>query len=296
MKSSVILINNPIAKKSSKNKIRQACSIFSAKGFSVKVLVTKQKGDAEEFARNSLRENPDMIVAAGGDGTINEIVNGMVGSKIPFAIIPLGTTNVLAKEIGIPENIKSAVEIAIQNHFKKISLGKITLAESLYMTRYFVLMAGIGYDGETVYNINNNLKKITGKGAYIFSGIKTLLKWDKKDLNFSANGKKYFSNSAIIGKASKYGGNFRVTPDVKLTDSFFQIALFKGSSRLDMLRYIKGIITGRLLKMEDVEFIKAKDIYVEGSAHIQIDGDYFGRTPARFGIAENALNLIYPAA
>ncbi len=294
MKSSVILINNPVAKKSSQNKIRQACDIFMSGGFSVKVLITKQKGDAENFARDSLKEKPTMIVAAGGDGTVNEIANGIAGSEIPLAILPLGTTNVLAKEIGIPENVKNSVHIAMQKSFRKISLGKITLTDSPFIKRYFILMAGIGYDGETVYNINQNIKKITGKGAYIFSGIKTLFKWNQKELKFLINDKNYLAYSAIIGKASKYAGNFHVTPDVKLTEPFFQIALFKGNSKLDMFRYITGIITGNLLKMKDVEFIKTKDITIDGSAHIQIDGDYFGKTPAKIEIEKDALRLIYP--
>ncbi len=294
MKSSIILINNPVAKNSSDNKIKQAFNIFTSGGFSVKVFVTKQKGDAEKIASDSLKENPIMIVAAGGDGTINEIVNGIAGSEIPLAIIPLGTTNVLAKEIGIPENIKDSVNVAMKNFVRKVSLGKITLTGSPVRKRYFILMAGIGYDGETVYNINENFKKITGKGAYIFSGFKTLLKWNQKELRFLINEREYFAYSAIIGKASKYAGNFHVTPDVKLTEPFFQIALFKGNSKIDMFRYITGIIAGKLLKMEDVEFIKCKDIVIEGSAHIQIDGDYLGMTPGKIEIEKDALRLIYP--
>jgi YegS/Rv2252/BmrU family lipid kinase len=294
MKSLVLLINNPVAKKSSENKIKQACSIFTSKGFSVEVFVTKQKGDAENFARNSLKENPAIIVAAGGDGTVNEIANGIVGSEIPLAILPLGTTNVLAKEIGIPEDIKSAVNIAAQNSFKNISTGKITLLEFPDITRYFLLMAGIGYDGETVYNIDENFKKITGKGAYIFSGIKTLIKWNQEELEFIINGNKYSAFSAIIGKSSKYGGNFHVTPDAKLTEHFFQSALFTKKGKSDMLRYIWGILAGKISKIKDVNFIESDNIIIKGNAHIQIDGDYLGKTPAKIEIAKDALKLIYP--
>lgn len=295
MKSSIVLISNPTAKRASDRKIAQASRYLMSKGYKVEVLFTEKKGNAGSLAREAIGEIPSLIIAAGGDGTFNEVINGIAGSEIPMAILPLGTTNVLAKEIGIPENVEGAMEIAVTGTTKTISLGKIAITRpSSLVSRYFVLMAGIGFDGEAVFGINETFKKISGKGAYIHSGIKTLLRFNPDELIFDIDGKTYSGYSAIISKTAKYGGDFKITPDARLTDPTLYICLFKGKKRLDVLRYVFGIATGSHLRFKDVEYLKAKRIKIDGNAHIQIDGDYFGMTPAKIEVATNTLRLIYP--
>jgi len=295
MKSSIVLISNPTAKRASDRKIAQASRYLMSKGYKVEVLFTEKKGNAESLAREALRELPPLIIAAGGDGTFNEVINGIAGSEIPMAILPLGTTNVLAKEIGIPENVEGAMEIAVTGTTKTISLGKIAFTRpSSLVSRYFVLMAGIGFDGEAVFGINETFKKISGKGAYIYSGIKVLSGFNPRELTFDIDGKTYSGYSAIISKTAKYGGDFKITPDARLTDPTLYICLFKGKKRLDVLRYVFGIATGSHLRFKDVEYLKANRIQIDGNAQIQIDGDYFGMTPAKIEVAPNTLRLIYP--
>ena len=295
MKSSIVLISNPTAKRASDRKIAQASRYLMSKGYKVEVLFTEKKGNAESLAREAIRELPSLIIAAGGDGTFNEVINGIAGSEIPMAIFPLGTTNVLAKEIGIPEDVKGAMEIAVTGTTKTISLGKIAITRpSSLVSRYFVLMAGIGFDGEAVFGINETFKKISGKGAYIYSGLKVLSGFNPRELTFDIDGKTYSGYSAIISKTAKYGGDFKITPDARLTDPTLYICLFKGKKRLDVLRYVFGIATGSHLRFKDVEYLKAKRIKIDGNAHIQIDGDYFGMTPAKIEVAPNTLRLIYP--
>jgi len=295
MKSSIVLISNPTAKRASDRKIAQASRYLMSKGYKVEVLFTEKKGNAESLAREAIRELPSLIIAAGGDGTFNEVINGIAGSEIPMAIFPLGTTNVLAKEIGIPEDVKGAMEIAVTGTTKTISLGKIAITRpSSLVSRYFVLMAGIGFDGEAVFGINETFKKISGKGAYIYSGLKVLSGFNPREITFDIDGKTYSGYSAIISKTAKYGGDFKITPDARLTDPTLYICLFKGKKRLDVLRYVFGIATGSHLRFKDVEYLKAKRIKIDGNAHIQIDGDYFGMTPAKIEVAPNTLRLIYP--
>jgi diacylglycerol kinase (ATP) len=308
MKSSVIIIYNPVAKRASRKKVEQALHYLKSKGYGVEVFSTERKGHAEYLAGEGVKKLPSLIIAAGGDGTFNEVVNGIAGSKVPLAIMPLGTTNVLAKEIGAPENVKGAIEFALSRNPRNISLGKIVLSSEKNGNnplsppfseggqggfRYFVLMAGIGYDGETVFCINERLKRISGKGSYIFSGIKTLITFNPGELIFDINGKTYSGYSAIIGKAAKYGGNFKITPDAKLSDPAFYICLFQGKKRLDIIRYVMGILTGRHLRFKDVEYLQAKAVEVKGKSHIQMDGDYFGMTPAQIEVAPDMVNLVF---
>jgi len=294
MKSSIILICNPAAKGMSKTKIERACRLLEQRYYRVELLFTKQRGEAEQLAKDATKKAPLLIIAAGGDGTFNEVANGIAGSEIPMAILPLGTTNVLAKELGIPDTVEGAIEMALNNTPKSVSLGRIAIVhDSSPIFRYFILMAGIGFDGEAVYGINETFKKITGKGAYLYSGVKTLLRFDPDELEVTVDGKKHSAYSLIVGNASKYGGNFKVTPDARLTEPILDVCLFKGKKRIDTLRYALGIVTGSHLKFGDVEYLKAREIAVKGHAHIQLDGDYFGMTPAEISIVPNALRLIF---
>jgi len=294
MKSSIVLIFNPTAKNASGRKIAKASHFLRSRGYKAEILFTEQKGHAESLAREAVKESPSLIIAAGGDGTFNEIVNGVAGSEIPMAILPLGTTNVLAKELGLPETVNDAMEVAVRGIPKTVSIGKISITcHSSLVTRYFLLMAGIGFDGEAVFGINETLKKISGKGAYIFSGFKTLSVFNPDKLILDMDGKTYTGYSVIISKVAKYGGNFKITPDARLTDPFFYVCLFKGKRRLDILRYVTGIVAGKHLGFRDVEYVRAKNIDVEGDAHIQIDGDYFGRSPARIEVVPDTVRLVF---
>lgn len=293
MKSLIVIISNPTARSSSFGKISQATAYLQNKGFETKLFFTEKKGHAEELARDAVKKEPHIIIAAGGDGTINEVVNGMVMSETPLAILPLGTTNVLARELSIPDSVKDAMERATAGQIRSVCLGKIEVSpESIPVVRYFCLMAGVGFDAKAVYDVNSTLKKISGKGAYILSGISNLIHYYPSELIFSVDGKQYTGYAAIIGNASRYGGNFKITPDADIHDPYFYLCIFKGRTRTDLLRYAAGVIRGTHLKQKDVLYLKAEQICITGNAHIQLDGDRFGTTPATITIVKDALRLV----
>ncbi|HMK48986.1 MAG TPA: diacylglycerol kinase family protein [Thermodesulfovibrionales bacterium] len=293
MKSLIVLISNPAAKGASCRKIKDARKTLESRGYEVQWLSTTRRGDAEEIARSSVAKHPSMIIAAGGDGTINEVINGIAGSRIPLAIIPMGTTNVLAKETGIPENVHGAVEAALRRTPRDISIGKISITSPSPVNRFFVLMAGIGYDGETVSRVDETLKRYSGKGAYIVSGMKTLCGFDPEMLTLRTNGETFHGYSAIIGNAARYGGNFKVTPEADISAPYLDVCIFQGKSRLDILRYVAGVAAKRHLTFRDVAYLRAEHVEIQGAAHIQIDGDYLGMAPARVEVVRDALKLIY---
>ena len=311
MKQTIFLIGNPAAGRNALRKINEAAAIIKNRGHDVQVLLTKKRGDAESFARQisseagvqrlEFKNNSSLgtchssllVIAAGGDGTYNEVINGIACTNIPMAILPLGTTNVLAKELNIPEDVEKAVDIALNGKIHTICLGKITSNPPSLLTRHFLLMAGIGYDGETVYGIKKGLKRYSGKGAYILSGLKTLMRWAPDKLTFTMDGKSCEGYSAIICKTSKYAGNFRIAPDADINKNNLYAFIMHSRNRLDILRYISGILTKKHLKFKDITYQQAENIEVKGNAHIQIDGDYFGMTPARIEIVPDALRLVY---
>lgn len=295
MRSLIILISNPAARGASPKKFASASAFLREKGFDTEILLTEKSGDATRLAEESVGKRPFAVMAAGGDGTINEVINGMAWSDVPLAILPLGTTNVLAKELGIPEDLKGAMDTAVSRQSRTVSLGRIELnpeTDSAF-SRYFCLMAGIGFDGAAVHGMNKAVKKKSGKAAYILSGLKNLLHYSPNQLFYNIDGKEYTGFSSITGKASRYGGNFKITPDADLADPFLYTCIFQGNRRRDLLRYVFKVITGRLSGEEDVVYLKSAGIEVLGTAHIQIDGDYLGLTPAKISVAKNALKIIY---
>ena len=294
MKSSVVLISNPIAYKASGHKVAKASYYLQSKGYTVESLITEKKGDAEELARKAIEKSPAFIIAAGGDGTFNEVINGIAGSEIPMAILPLGTTNVLAKELGIPETVESSMDVAIKGIPRVVSLGKITLERGSPKARYFCTMLGIGFDAMAVFGLNKTFKKISGKGAHIYSGMKALSHFHPAELTFTIGEKRYAGFSAVIGKGAKYGGHFKITPDARLTDPNLYICIFKGRKRLDIFRYVMGVLTKSHLRFKDIEYLMAQKIQVDGCAHVQVDGDYLGMSPAFIETAPETVRLIYP--
>lgn len=294
MKSSIILIANPAAKRASTRRIERAAELLRAAEYNVTVRLTKKRGDAEDFARIAARDGVPLVIAAGGDGTFNEVINGIAKTDTRMAILPMGTTNVLAKELGVPEEVEAAVKVALTGTARPVSLGGITFSRlPSPVTRYFCLMAGVGFDGETVYSVNPALKRLSGKGAYILSGLKTLIGYFPGELTFTVDGKTCTGYSAIIGKASKYGGNFRITPDAKLMNAELYVFIMHGKRRVDLLRYAFGIVMGRHLGFEDVTYVKAISVRVDGKARVQIDGDYAGATPASITVVPDALKLVF---
>ena len=293
----VNLIVNPIAGSRAFRSIKKIECLLRGKT-SLRTFVTQKKGDAESFAQqissqSTVDSSQSLVIVAGGDGTFNEVINGLLLSgkpvfKLPLAFIPLGTTNVLAKELNIPENIEEAVHLALSGTAKKISLGRIN-------NRYFSLMAGIGFDGEAVFRVNNSIKKISGKGAYILSGIKTLAKYNPPLIELKAPEGTFTGYTAVIGKAKCYGGHFYVTPSASLTEPLLDLCLFQGRTRKDLLRFVSGVIGKKHLNFKDVFYGKFTELEITSNkeVHVQIDGDYFGTLPVKIDVVKDAVSLVW---
>jgi YegS/Rv2252/BmrU family lipid kinase len=290
MNSSVIIIANPSARAASRRKVETASSIIRARGFDAKVRFTSKRGDAEEFAREEAQKEPRLVIAAGGDGTYNEVANGLAETTVPMAVLPIGMVNVLAREVGVPLGVKDAVNAALNRMPRSISLGKITFGGG---QRYFLLMAGIGFDARTVATVNLRLKRMLGKGAYVLNGFKTLASWKPEVLFISTNGTNMKGYGLIACNASKYAGEIRVAPDIDMAEPRLGLFAMHGRGRADILRYVFGIITRRHLKLKDITYTKTENIEVEGVSDIQVDGDFVGRTPAQITSVPGALRLVY---
>ncbi|MDX9714301.1 MAG: diacylglycerol kinase family protein [Dissulfurispiraceae bacterium] len=301
MKRKVFIIANPAAGSSSLKKIDKAFKAVKSGCADAELLLTQAPLDAEQYARRIADEygagsslSKIIVIAAGGDGTYNEAANGLAHSGIPLAILPMGTTSVLALELDIPFNIDAAAAAALNGFTIKVSPAKITLSDG--SSRLFLLMAGIGFDGETVNNVNKIIKKLSGKAAYIMSGISTLLAGQElfsADITDDRGVISTIECSALIAsKASHYAGKFSATPDAKITSPYIHLFAGHSSKRIDVARYVFGIASGRHLGFNDITYTKSTRLVINGSPHIQIDGDYLGRGPAVIESEPEALSIV----
>ncbi|MEK6692035.1 MAG: diacylglycerol kinase family protein [Nitrospirota bacterium] len=283
-------IGNPKAGKENLRKIKMAVHCLRESAADVQTFVTGKKGDAEAWARESTTEGVDRVVVAGGDGTINEAINGLAGSTIPLGIIPLGVSNVLSLELGLPLSIERASETALNGAVKSITLGMAN-------NRYFSLWTGIGFDAEVVCRLNLRFKPYLGKLAYILTGLKVFLKYKAYLIDIITDtGEQLKGYSAIISKSKFYGGRFKVTPEAGINKEELDICLFQNGTRRDILRYVLGIVTGRHLSFRDVVYRKVKGLKItsQGRVPVHIDGDCFGELPVEISLKTDAVKLVFP--
>lgn len=283
------LIANPVAGRGAVSLIHQARQRLLDSGHDVELFLTQGRGDAERFAALAANEGFDRIVAAGGDGTVNEVVNGMAANSPPLAIIPLGTTNVLALEIGLPHRFDEVCDLALHGAPTLIHLG---LADQ----RRFVLMAGVGFDAAVVHGVDLRLKRAFGKGAYVVSTCRSWLRPANPPLTIvDDTGQTHHGYGAIISNARCYGGKFTMTPKASLFAGSLEVCLFLRPGRVALLRAGLALLTGRPLPPPWGRHFRSRRLEVNGAGvPVQIDGDEAGFLPRVFAMNPFAIRLMLP--
>lgn len=285
----VLVIHNPTAGWRRRRRFERILSALIAEGVDVDVRPTTKRGDAEAFAMSADPEKLDAIAVAGGDGTINEVVNGLGDKKLALAVIPLGTANVLAHEIGLGGTPREIARTIATGRAQPISVGIVN-------GRRFVMMAGFGFDAHVVAQVKPAVKKFLGKTAYVLSTLKTLASFRFPRYRVIVDGESFDVASAVIANGHFYGGTFVCAPDARLQDPSLHVVLFMKPGVLRTMRYAVWLALGRLTKLPDVKIVPATDITVErvDAEPVQGDGDILASLPARITLAPAALALLMP--
>jgi len=258
------------------------------------VKLTAAPGEATEIAARAARNGTSDVIVVGGDGTINEAIQGLAGSKARLAIIPRGTGNVLARELKLPLDDEQATLVAARGNARRIHLG-LAIDETTNARRFFILMAGIGLDASVVRQVKPRLKKRIGKGAFWISGLSHLATWQPAPFTLEIEGRSYTGTFAAIGKAARYGGDLQITPGARLEEPEFEICIIETLSRFGYLRLLSHALrTGLPRDKRGVRFVKASSVRATGDAPVQVDGELIGALPMRFEIASESLEVIVP--
>jgi diacylglycerol kinase (ATP) len=300
-----LMIHNPNAGNGGKGRERQldeARRIFSSSGIETQLTETRGPGDATEIAHRASAEGRQLVIACGGDGTLNEIVNGLAtqqnGHRVPLALLPGGTANILAKELGLPWDIPRAAERLVRGHVKEIALGLATPVEQPEKKRYFLSVAGAGPDGIMVYSLDLDLKAKIGILAYWWQGVRALLRYKFPRFRILTGDQQFDASLVVVGRTKNYGGPFKITTRADLYEDKFEVMAVTTQSGLRYLSYLPTLWLGGLRNARGVFFWMADKLVCEpldkNPLYVQIDGEPLARLPVEFKIVPRALKLLVP--
>jgi diacylglycerol kinase (ATP) len=275
--------------------VEQALSLMTQRGHRVHPAPTTGPDTAADIARECIARGADLIVAAGGDGTINEVANGVVGSAIPMMVLPGGTANVLAMEIGVGGKVKKAVKRMHLLEPRRIPCGRLTTASG--EQRYFLLMAGAGLDAHIVHTLSPWLKARLGKLAYWVGGFGSVMRV-LPQFDVRVNGHHWRSSFTLASRVRNYGGDLEIARSIRIDEPAFELIIFEGRLAFAYLRYFYGVVANQLERMKGVTVTKATAIEFQnpdGEALVQIDGEPLGPLPVRVELVPDALTLMIPS-
>ena len=293
-----MLIYNPTAGKLKRNNqliLHRTIEALSKAGLAVTPMGTTGPSTAPRLARIAIEEGADLVIALGGDGTINEVANGMIGSKVPLAMLPGGTANCLGIETGMGTNPVKAVGKLKDCVPRRIAIGRVTCEGA---DRYFLAMVGVGLDAKIVSEVNPRIKKAAGKFAYWVSGFRQLVR-PVASFEVRLGDQTVNCGFALASRLRNYGGDLEIATSASLLSDTFETLLFEGTHPLRYLGYMMGVVVGQHKRLPGVATQSASLIEFDAISgrivHVQADGELIGRLPARVEICAGALTLLVPA-
>lgn len=283
-----LIIFNPVAGRRRVGIFRRTLAELQQRGCEATVKETTRPREAEDFAREAADEY-DLVVAAGGDGTVNEVVNGLAGGTTPLGLLPLGTSNVLAREIGLGRDPAAVADVLVSGAVRRVNLGRAN-------DRLFAVMASVGFDSRVVDAVSLPAKRILGRWAYVTEAVRQLSLGPPPRIAVSVDGQYFETAGAVIANGRLYGGPFVTAPEARLEERLFQAVLFQPGGRLLVVRLAAALVTNRLSRSSRVAVVPARSVVIDGPAGepVQGDGDVLTRLPASISIADDPLSLVAP--
>lgn len=304
-----VLIYNPTSGRKRHRRfaeVEQAARILKDEGIATELAPTIGPGSATRIARRAVEQRRGMVIACGGDGTVNEIINGLAGSQVPMALLPAGTANILAKELRIPWDIPHAARLIPGGTIRRIALGIAfplngNASEAMPREgRYFLSVGGAGPDGAIVNGVHKGLKDNAGVVAYWVEGFRQLLGYDFPEMRIRSGGQERKATILIAGRTVNYGGPFKITTGANLYEDSFEFLTNSKKSRLGYLACLPAIWMGTLREMDGIEAWKSAETIAEPAGsdpvYAQVDGEPVGQLPIAFKIVADALSIVAPAS
>ncbi len=259
-------------------------------GAFVRCFDTQAPGHATELAAASAKEGyADVVVAAGGDGTINEVARGLLGHPIPLGILPLGTANVLAIELGQRVRAKAVADTILNGDAELIGTGLVN-------GEMFLLMVGMGFDGAVVGAIRPTMKRRFGKFAFVWAGLKEWVRGPAREVTVTIDGDRQEAGWVVVTNARHYAGPFVLSPTAHISAPHLEAFLFQRRSRLAFAGYFLGLGVGRVAHMPGVQVREFEKLELSSDVPVEVDGDAYHGDPMTITNGSQFLRLVVPRA
>ncbi|MBY7142686.1 diacylglycerol kinase [Virgibacillus sp. NKC19-3] len=291
MRKARIIYNPTSGREIFKKELPTVLERLEIAGYETSAHATTREGDATDAARAAVERKYDLIVVAGGDGTINEVINGIAeqANRPKLGIIPGGTTNDFARALNIPRDIQKAVDIILADQSMFLDIGKVN-------GHYFMNIAGGGKLTELTYDVPSKLKTMLGHLAYYVKGIEMLpsLKPIQTKIEYDGNVIDEDIMLFLVANTNSVGGFEKLAPDAKLNDGYFDLLILRKTNLADFIRIATLALRGLHLESENIIYVQAKNINVSTDEKMQlnIDGEFGGLLPGEFVNLQQHIELL----
>jgi YegS/Rv2252/BmrU family lipid kinase len=287
----LLIILNRRAAQRRLDRFEAVLRLLSDAGCDYHIRETQAAGDAARFAAEADPATVDAIVIAGGDGTINDAINGFLPQSPPLGLIPLGTANVLAHEIGLKAEPHAIAAALIGGQPVPVVPGQIN-------GHRFMMMASIGFDAHVVSGVSRSLKQRIGKIVYAFEALRQLVRYPCPHLDVQIDGQAVTAATLVVSRGRLYGGRFLMAPQADLAKPELFVSVFRRKGRLAMAGYSVALPLGLLNRWKLISHRSAQRLTVSGRAGdpVQADGDVTGCLPAEVGLADFPVRVLTPDA
>ena len=255
------------------------------------VCTTTYTGEAEAMARRGVEEGFQKIVAAGGDGTINEVVNGIAGSGTTLGLLPIGTMNVFATELGLPvHDLERCWSIVQDDNTRDVDLPKAN-------QKHFVQLAGVGLDAQVVKETSNQLKRNFGPLSYLISAAQIAARQPPRLFIQSEDASIDEGSFVLVGNGRLYGGPFPFFKHAALDDGLLDVIVFKRLGYLEIIKYLQDVVFSSEIRVPEIEYFQTRRLRVESDqmVPVEVDGELVGNCPVEFCLQERSLRVLVPA-
>lgn len=295
MQTATVIVNPISPNLPSRRHLREAASWLRSQGWQADWAITRSPGDATAMAARAAQEGCPLVVVCGGDGTLNEAVNGLAGSQTSLAVIPAGTANVWAKEVGIPRQPIAALEVAIRGQARRMDLGRAS-APSGEEGRYFFLMAGLGLDGQIGASLPLNVKRYVGATAYAITAVSESLRYQGQRVKLIIDDEPLDTRllMMVVGNTRNYAGVTQVTSRAYADDGLLDACIFQGRHTLDIILHTLRVAAQAHLRASPVLYRRMRrlEVHSETPLPVQLDGDFCPGCPTVFEVVPAALTVM----
>jgi diacylglycerol kinase (ATP) len=282
MKRARIIYNPTSGREAFKKELPLVLEKLEKAGYEASAHATTCAGDATKAAKIAVDRKYDVVIAAGGDGTINEVINGIAEQdyRPKVGIIPVGTTNDFARALKVPRHIQKAVDVIVEGHSKKLDIGTVN------DDKYFIYIAAGGKITEITYDVPSKLKTVLGQLAYYIKGIEMLprIKPSRVKIQFDDQVIEEEIMLFLLSNSNSVGGMEKLIPDAKLDDGYFDLLVLKKTSIADFVKLVTSALRGNHMNHDKVLYARTKSVTIESEDRMQlnIDGEYGGLLPGKF--------------